>query len=392
MKHPGPSRWGEITRYAVAVIVSSLGVVAQAPDGSVLPEPWSLIVNIVAVIGALVAMRWRRRYPVAVALALSALLWPLPVLWAVASWAYLSLSTHRRWWPIVLVGLVCLIGSMLPVLVDASNNPVEVTGDVPPGFFWGLTELVIAFTSTALYVVALASIGSYLGARRDAQAALRERLEAAEREQVLVRERSRAEERNRIAREMHDVLAHKITLISMHAGALAYRDDMSSDEARQAAQTIQESSHQALNELRVILGQLRQTDGDVPAKPQPTLDSLADLIAEHRAIGRVVTVNESLQGAPSQVVSRQAYRVVQEALTNAARHAPGTPAHVVLEGGEGEGLTVRVVNPVSLVAPRTPGAGLGLIGLEERAEIVGGRFRAGQDGNGNFEVEVWLPW
>lgn len=388
-----PTRRGETIRYVVAGVLAVLNVVGAGSMVLPLFSPgiW-MILNLVATVVALTAMRWRRRYPVVIAVALNLAVIPFVGVGVVAVWAYLSLCTHRRWRATVLVGLLSVVTHSIGALLTNPQITVELPGGAGFGI-WQWIELGAYFIFSTMMTVAVAAIGSYLGARREARAALQERLAAMERERALAEENSRVEERNRIAREMHDVLAHKISLISMHAGALAYRDDLSRDEIRDAAQTIQDSSHQALNELRVILGQLRQTGDDAaPAKPQPTLAELPELVAEHRAAGRQISVEVQLDGQPGQAVGRHAYRVIQEALTNAAKHAPGTATQLTVVGGPQQGVRVRVANPLSYAATATPGSGMGLIGLEERVELVGGRMTAASDGAGNFVVEVWMPW
>lgn len=351
--------------------------------------PW---LAVGACIAGLVAMRWRRSYPVIIATVLILFAWPFPVLWLISGWAYMSLATHRRWRATIGVGLLLVAISVAEALRTGSFVTYEGPNG-PETDLMGLAGAVAVVAFSLIATVAVAALGSYVGARRDAEVALQERIAAAEREQVLVQEASRAEERTRIAREMHDVLAHKISLISMHAGALAYRDDLTGEETRKAAQTIQESSHQALQELRVILGQLRQIEGHgSPAKPQPTLDSLEELVAEHRAAGRQIRFTDILDGRPSHTVSRHAYRVVQEALTNAAKHAPGTAVQVEVSGDPERGLDITVVNARTLAHTSTPGSQLGLLGLEERVALVGGRLSAGPAPDGTFRVEAWVPW
>lgn len=388
-----PTRRGEIIRYAVAVVFTVFNIVGAGSMNLPLfgPGIWMLL-NLVVTVVAMIMMRWRRRYPVTIAVALNLAVIPFIGVSVLAVWAYLSLCTHRRWRATVLVGLLSVVTNTVGAMLA---TPL-ITADPPAGAklgVWQWVEFAAYFLFSLMMTVAVAAIGSYLGARREARAALQERLAAMEREQALVEENSRVEERNRIAREMHDVLAHKISLISMHAGALAYRDDLSREEIRDAAQTIQDSSHQALNELRVILGQLRQTGDDAsPAKPQPTLAELPQLVAEHRAAGRHISVEVQLDGQPGQAVGRHAYRVIQEALTNAAKHAPGTATQLTVAGGPQQGVHLRVANPLSYAAAATPGSGMGLIGLEERVELVGGHMSASPDGDGNFVVEVWMPW
>lgn len=381
-----PSTWGKVWRYTIASLCTFLFFTIPA-GWSV---PLAVIVHLVALGVALCIIQFRFSYPVVVAVGLVLASLAVPAVLPFATWAYLSLCTRRRWWATVLVGVLhtVVVASEAitnnAITLDATTLPPTISGTVLKGF--------VAFGFSALLTLALAAIGSYLGSRRAEATAMRERLRMAEREALLVERESRAEERNRIAREMHDVVAHKISLISMHAGALAYRDDLSPDEIKQAARTIQESSHQALTELRVILGQLRQKEGDEVVPPQPSLAAVEELIEAQRAAGRAITYVNSLVGEPSTTVSRQGYRIVQEALTNAAKHAPGTPVTVRLTGNPDTGVSIRVANPLSLAAPRADGARVGLIGLDERADTVGGRFHAGVDDAGQFVVEVWMPW
>ncbi len=389
LRRSGPGRRGEVIRYAVIIVLTALGALLMADAGGWRGTWWATLLAVVVTIAALVAMRWRHRHPVLLAILTTLAAALFPAVSAVAGWAYLSLATHRKWRATLGVGGLSLVLGV-GVAMEQGSVVVEGSGGTVAVARW--LELATLTLFNAIFLVALAAIGSYLGARRQERENLVERVAAAEREQALAREAVRAEERNRIAREMHDVLAHKISLISMHAGALAYRDDLSREEARVAAQTIQASSHEALNELRLILGQLRQMDTDAPSKPQPTLASLRDLLEEHRQAGHHVEVEALLDADPPAAVSRHAYRVVQESLTNAAKHAPGATVRLTVLGAPERGLTIRVSNPPSVASATTPGAGLGLVGLEERVQLVGGRMETGPGAAGDFTVDVWLPW
>lgn len=381
-----PGRWGKVWRYTIASLCTLLFF--TVPTGWSMPL--AVTAHVAALGAALYVIRFRFARPVVVAVGLLLACLVIPATLPFAAWAYLSLCTRRRWWATVLVGVLQIV-----VMARAAITANAISVDAAP-LASGVSEAVLrglfAVAFSTLFTVALGAIGSYLGSRRAEAVTMQARLDMAEREALLVERESRAEERNRIAREMHDVVAHKISLISMHAGALAYRDDLSPDEIKQAAHTIQESSHQALSELRVILGQLRQKEGDDVLPPQPSLAVVGELVDAQRAAGRSITYTNSLEGEPSTTVSRQGYRIVQEALTNAAKHAPGTPVTVDLAGGPDAGVSIRVVNPLSLAAPRADGARVGLIGLDERVDTVGGRFHAGADGAGQFVVEVWMPW
>ena len=378
-----------IGRYGLVLLLSLIWFV-----NSMDPWGWQLVnAGVLAV--SLFAMRFRHRHPVVLTVVLALVFPVFPVLQIVLCWSYLSLATHRRWSATGLVGLLVLVSLTVENVRSNLLSPEPTLGPEQPDVGPSLSiPWVTALTVLVMFmlVVLLAAIGSYIGARRDESKALQERLEAVELQQALVESESRAQERSRIAREMHDVLAHKLTLIKMHAGVLGYRPDLSPEEVGEAARTIEESAGQALTELRVILGQLRQTEGDGVTAPQPTLDEFAGLIEEHRRAGIEVALEQETEGQPSSTISRQAYRILQESLTNAAKHAPGTAVAVKVSGSESLGLTMEIRNPLSVAGTRGEGSRVGLIGLDERARAVGGNLEAGPDGTGDFVVKVWLPW
>ncbi len=323
---------------------------------------------------------FRRRWPMPVA-TVTALLGSVSISSAGPGvLASVSLATRRVVWQIVVVGLAGLVGAMIYPLVGPSptHDPWWIT------FAFGL-----AFT------IAMLVWGMYLGSRRELLWTLRDRAERAEAEQELRVEQGRSNERARIAREMHDVLAHRISLITMHAGAMAYRTDLTADEMRDAAEVIQTKSHEALTDLRAVLGVLREDD---PAgrreAPQPTFGDLAALVAEARSSGMQVRYDDRVLdgGEMPDQVGRTTYRIVQEGLTNARKHAPGVTVMVDVAGSPGDGVDIRVRNPArSNGVSRTPGAGLGLVGLGERAKLAGGRLESRRD-SGVFELHGWLPW
>jgi signal transduction histidine kinase len=233
-----------------------------------------------------------------------------------------------------------------------------------------------------------------VGSRRELLWTLRDRAERAEAEQELRIGKARGDERARIAREMHDVLAHKISQVSMHAGALAFREDLAADEMRGSARVIQQQANEALLELRGVLGVLRDPEtGEPTDTPQPTYDDLACLLSAAREHGMHVEYRSDVPegSAVPQSAGRTVYRIVQEGLTNAAKHAPGTTVHVQVSGSPEDGIDVLVRNPHGFGASRTPGAGLGLVGLSERAELRGGRLEHRTDGS-MFVLHGWIPW
>jgi signal transduction histidine kinase len=260
------------------------------------------------------------------------------------------------------------------------------------------TPVLLMFLMLVPLFAAVLASGMLVRARRQLVVSRRERAKALETEQRLLVEQARQHERTRIAREMHDVLAHRISLLSMHAGALEFRPDAPPEEIAKAAGIIRDSAHQALEDLREVIGVLRQDpDGVSNQRPQPTLADLPALVEESRQAGARVSTDfqvPDLQSVPT-AVGRNAYRIVQEGLTNAHKHSPGARVDVVVDGSAGPGLSleVRSHRPVGgATESRIPGGGTGLVGLMERATLVGGRLEHGRTSTGDFVLRAWLPW
>ncbi|HJQ46343.1 MAG TPA: histidine kinase [Amycolatopsis sp.] len=241
----------------------------------------------------------------------------------------------------------------------------------------------------AIYGVLVAgmpiAIGLLIGARAQVSQKLVELAASRDREQKLLAEAVRAEERARLAREMHDVVSHDITLIAMQAGALAAGSDSTS--AQNTARVIRQLSTHTLEELRSLIGVLRS--GLADDGPQPGIGELDQLVH-----GSEVPVELTVDRMPEQLpakVSAAAYRTVQECLTNVRKHAPGAPATVRIVG-DGDELTVAVRNesPREQVTP-LPSGGHGLVGLAERARLLGGSFETGRTADGGFEVRARYP-
>nr|WP_225958284.1 histidine kinase [Amycolatopsis lexingtonensis] len=254
---------------------------------------------------------------------------------------------------------------------------------------WAVTPF--GLLSTAL--PALVSL--YFEARRQLLQSLRDRAERAEREQHLLAEQARAEERRRLAGEMHDVVTHRLSLMVLHAGALGVTS--AEPAVRTAAEDIRREGAQALDELRDLVGVLRNgTEVGAARTLSPTEPGdPARLVEESRSVG--VATELVVDGDPARVsptVARTAYRLVQEALTNVRKHAPGASATVSLRYRD-DGLDVSVGNTAAAGPPDPAlagsGSGAGLAGLRQRVELVGGRFDAGPAPGGGFRVGAILP-
>ncbi|MFJ8696883.1 sensor histidine kinase [Streptomyces roseolilacinus] len=204
--------------------------------------------------------------------------------------------------------------------------------------------------------------------------------------------RTQLEERTTIARELHDVVAHHMSVVAIQAEAAPYRVENPPPELEQAFATIRENAVAALTELRRVLGVVRAEDYEAPDAPQPTLADLDGLLANVRDAGLDVdkTVTGAVRDLP-QGVELSAYRIVQEALSNVLRHAPGAAARVEVSYVLG-GLGLRVVNgpPRGLVKP-SPGAGHGITGMRERVAMLGGELTAEVTEDGGYEVAAFVP-
>ena len=238
--------------------------------------------------------------------------------------------------------------------------------------------------------------GAWAQARAALIRSLHDRADRAEAEQGRRVAEARMLERRKIAREMHDVLAHRLSLVATFAGAMEYRPDSSPEQLSRAAGVVRDGVHQALEELREVITLLR--DDDPPdgegSRPQPVLADVPRLVEESRTAGTEVRLSEAVDdpGEAPPAVARTAYRVVQEGLTNARKHAAGQPVEVDLRGGPGTGLEIHIRNPTPAPHRRDPtGAGAGLVGLTERVHLAGGRLdhEATPD---EFRLHASLPW
>ncbi len=346
---PGPAArtprdWAaDVALFGIAVLVGigefSTTVLQDRYD---LPM-WLRILDPVLGAALCVALWWRRRFPVALGIAAAGVAAVSNTATVAVLVLLFSLALHRGWAAAVSVtGLTVLLG--LPYVVTV----------LPPALGMPALALVVILTLLVLLVV---TAGLAVRARRQLVLVLRLRVDEARREEERRQEESRRAERERIAREMHDVLAHRISLLSVHAGALEYRTadggavtPLTAREVHDAAR-VRACAHQALEELRDVL--------QVPElRPQ---------------------------------LQRTIYRVVQEGLTNARKHAPEVQV-TVRGGGPGGAVTVEIANPAPLgvTTSEIPGAGAGLTGLAERVALHGGELTREVSG-GQFRLAARIP-
>ncbi|WP_433154178.1 sensor histidine kinase [Actinomadura nitritigenes] len=322
---------------------------------------------------------FRRRFPVAVAVTMMFAQWTATSTLGTAAAAMYSLAMLRPW------------RTLLPIA--AANMALIAV------LFWitspweQFRQGIVIF---GLIYAVLITTGMLVRSRRQLIASMEERARAAEEGQRLRVEEARLLERERIAREMHDVLAHRISLLAVHAGALEFRPDAPADQ-RAAAGVIRQSAYEAMEDLREVIGVLRGDPGGAEAdRPQPALADVPELVRESSAAGGEVVLDDRVPdpaGIPVRV-GRHAYRIVQEGLTNARKHAPGARVRVTLDAPGGTALTIEVLNPIPPGPPPAgamPGAGAGLVGLGERVALLGGTLEHGRTGDGRFRLRARLP-
>jgi signal transduction histidine kinase len=329
----------------------------------------------------------------------------------VGALACLALLVRRRW-PVTLAAVLIPSMALSASAMGATAVAIGAVAVYRPGRVTAVVMAAHATTVVTLFALvatsthdfsqgaavlltldaAMVASGLLVRSQRRLVASLRERAREAEERHRLQVEEARHAERERIAREMHDVLAHRISLLAVHAGALEVRRSAPEAE-RRAAGVVREYAYEALEDLRMVIGMLRDDVAADPDRPQPTLTDLPALIEQSRLAGTSVALDSQLGDltAPPAGVARHVYRVVQEGLTNARKHAPGEPVRVRLTVGDG--LVVEITNPVPATATAPlPGGGSGLFGLRERMDLVGGQLEHGRTADGEFRLHARVPW
>ena len=323
------------------------------------------------------AMWWRRPHPLLVfgivLVAYLAVQTVLPL-----GFALLTIAVQRR-------DRVLVVATVLTAAAFALPSPVVPT----------TTDVIPTLIAAGVGALFWAMWGAYVGARRDLVASLQGRAMRAEQEREQRAEQARLAERSRIAREMHDVVAHKVSLIALQAGALEVNPGVGAERVEQSAALIRSTAREAMEDLRGVLGVLRADESMVAVDgsellPQSGFDQIELLVAASRAAG--VTIEARIEPIElPETVGRTVHRVVQESLTNVHKHARGAATIVEIVGRDGQ-VEVSVINRRPVAAGSLlPGSGAGLIGLRERVALLGGTLDAGPTSDGGWRVQASLP-
>ncbi|OJY42241.1 MAG: sensor histidine kinase [Pseudonocardia sp. 73-21] len=358
----------------LAVTAGVVVAVAALQAATYVGRPGTGAVDVGVAVVALVLVPVLLKRPVIGAVALAVLAAFSPLATPPATIGTLHVARRRP------LGTALAVGAV-GVAAHAVQGLLRPIPGLPYGWFLVLDVLAHA---------ALVAWGALTRSRAALLESLRERARRAEAEQTERVAAARVHERTRIAREMHDVLAHRLSLVAASAGALEYRPDAPPEQVARAAGVVRAGVHQALEELREVIGVLR-ADEPEPQRPQPVLADVTALVAESREAGTTVRFEDRVTepAAVPDALGRTAYRVVQEALTNARRHAPGASVLVRVNGERGGRLVIEVRNDLVGGAPGPPGNGL--VGLAERAALAGGRLEHSTVA-GQFRLHAALPW
>lgn len=369
-----PTPWRDVVlAFIVAVIQvgGSFGAATNQTDRN----PMDALAVVLLLVGP-VAVAVRRRYPVA-ALIASTLI------------AHVFVGLGYPYGPVFLSLIVTLFSAVLLgrrraawIVAGAALAVVPVHSRVFDG-----TE-----PASAGGMAAIAAWLAVVMVTADVVRVTRERAAEAAHARTEESRRHASDERLRLARELHDVLAHNISLINVRAGVALHLIDEKPDEVRAALEAIKDASKETLRETRSILGVLRQVDEDAPRAPAPSLARLDDLVSRSMAAGLSVTVEVDGKARPLPAGTDLAgYRIVQEALTNVTRHSQATRARVRVAYRDNEIVVDIDDDGPSASTPSTVGTGSGVAGMRERAAAIGGELMAGPRPDGGFRVTARLP-
>lgn len=389
---------GSVAMFILGIMIDICGVVnvpgaaafSSNPDDSIRVTGFGTALALLA-IAAWVTVFWRERQPLLVVVVggLLALIGMSYLLLLVGALAYSRRHPQR----LRMVGII--VGSA--VLLFAGREAITPWGGALAWFStarpdaqhepsWIAAPFICAVVALGTAtVIALLSRARQQARQSDERARSEHRRADALSEQMV-----RQAERERIARDMHDALAHRLSVVSLHAGALEARAG-AEDETGEIARTLREQTHAALQDMRGLIGDLRS--GPQQSSP-PTMRAIWSLLSDLRAGGTPLTAYVVLDGTDraSAQLDSAVFRIVQEALTNAIKHSPGVTIDLFVQGDPTAGVRIRVTNPVRLTAaPGAPGGHNGILGIRERASALGGTSWIGPH-DGTFVVDVTLPW
>lgn len=403
--HHKPSALGRVGSI-VLILLSVLLVLSAAGNhsgaDSVFPQPLRLLAGFGAIpmIAGSVMLYWRKRRPIPIAIGLIALTAliptsPLPMLIALPS--AVTVSRGKRAWLFISGTYLATCISFTWDLLSTTSFMAMMAGEMVPdvgtperfSLFWTLPLLA------ALVVAPFAAVGLGTRVRNERDAAKRQTVFAEQNVRALHREVEIEQHRRELARELHDTLAANLSTLSLHAGALEMTVGAESERAQAAARAVRESAQHSLDDLRNVVRELRNPH--LPPSSHKGLLDLPELIDEATRAGTDVRVQFYVSDPQlcDPLAAHAVYRLVQEAISNVRRHAPGAALYLHLRGGPGVGIHIQATNwliPNRQLTGSSTGGGHGLPGMAERVEMLDGAFQAGATTEGAFAIAAWVPW
>ncbi|MFC4224833.1 sensor histidine kinase [Lysinibacter cavernae] len=353
----------------------------------------------IILLGSSLLLFWRHRMPLAVTIVLLGipLLFPSsPFPGLIALTALIAARRGRHVW--ILIG-VAYVATLLSVIWDIACGPAGLLGQLlTDADGWDQFRSVIGWLIpliAAVLMVPTLSVGFVRRTTAELSDVRHQSDATARNVAVLHTEVSRERERQEVAREIHDTLASRLSALSLHAGALELTVPQENPEAAAAAKVVRESAQNSLDDLRHVIEVLRNPELGAVRGGGTTLADIGTLIEEAHAqndrVRSTLFVTDPLTCDPE--VAHACFRIVQEGLSNARRHAPGGDVLVEVRGGSGTGLSLKIVNPLLTHGQASSeGGGHGIVGMRERAQLVGGSLSAERALDGTFTVTAWLPW
>lgn len=388
--------WSIFLAVVCALLVMSAAGNLSGEDSGLAPTigAWAMI-GAFPMIGVSVLLVWRHRLPVVVAgiaMALSLVIptSAMPALVAVAAAVAVRRGIVR--WLLIGGAWAATIAAYLWDLSSRTSLLANFIGDAAVGSPERIAMQWLVPLLAAVSVCPFVVYGIVRGIRLERDEAIGDTAAASRSVAVLQQEVVREQERQELARELHDTLAASLSTLSLHAGALELTVAPDDERATAAARAVRLSAQNSLDDLRQVVHVLRSP---AAASGRTSLGELGGLIDAALRDGidvrTQVLISDAATCAPD--VAHACYRLVQESLSNARKHAPGSSIQVDVRGGPQTGLTLKVSNSLHKgIAPGSVGGRQGLTGMSERVALVGGTFQAGPTENGDFGVMAWLPW
>lgn len=398
-----PPWWRTVLLIVVALFGTVTSLAFSEPSHRVSPGSTDTEASLIILAGVIVAIAgsvtliWRARHPLLWVVIASLISLVLPTGNTLPYITLAALIGRRRGSAVWAAAALVAATSIWVTIADARAQPQAAsflkTLFGPSGA--DPTQRVDVGVATVAVMTALGwgtavGIGLLLRGRREAAAARKSAAQDRLQHSVLGDEIARRAERELIAREVHDVLGHRLSLLSLHAGALETHA-LKDDQLRSSAALVRDSASGAMQDLQSLLGVLR--DDGIEQADLP-LTQLPQVVEESFGAGQLLASSIFIRDAEraSPALSRAVYRIVQELVTNSRKHAPGARTNLKVVGGPGQGIAIDVVNRLTPTADPVPGSARGLTGIAERAELLGGRVTHGRYGGNSFRVLVELPW